>query len=92
MDSAGFRFRITRAAALLIFGWSFFCWVLGLGSVANGFIGLVTGREQWVQVGNTTLTGLGPAFAAGVVCIVLGYALGRGGITLWRHANSLRDA
>ena len=92
MDSAGFRFRITRAAAILILGWSFFCWVLGLASVTNGFIGLATGKEQWVQVGNTTLTGLGPVFAVGVACIVLGYALSRGGVSLWRHASSLRDA
>jgi hypothetical protein len=92
MDSAAFRFRITRAAAVLTLGLSFFCWMLGLASVANGFIGLATGKEQWVQVGLTTLVGLGPVFAFGVAGIIFGYALTRGGVTLWRHASGLRDA
>jgi len=59
-------------------------WLIGLASLANGFIGLVTGKEQWVQVGTTTYSGLGPVFGVGFLGIALGYGLGRGGVHLWR--------
>ena len=93
MDAAHFRLR--RLAALLLLGWSFFCWVLGLASVVNGFIGLTSGKEQWIQIGNTTIFGLGPVFGLGAVCIALGYGLGRAGVSLWRRparGERLRDA
>ncbi len=92
MDSAGFRLRLRRSAAIVLLGWSFFSWVLGLASVVNGFIGLATGREQWVQLGSTTLVGLGPVFGVGLVCIALGYGLGRVGIYLWRNVHGERAA
>jgi hypothetical protein len=85
MDGA--RFRLKRLVALVIFAWSFFCWVLGLSSIANGLIGLTTGKEQWIQVGTTTIFGLGPVFGLGVVCIALAYGLGRAGVFLWRNAK-----
>lgn len=93
MDAAHFRLR--RLAALVILGWSLFCWVLGLGSVVNGAIGLTTGKEQWVQIGTTTLFGLGPVFGLGIACVALGYGLGKAGVSLWRNPQrdeGLRDA
>jgi hypothetical protein len=93
MDAAHFRLR--RLAALVILGSSFFCGVLGLASVANGLIGLTTGKEQWIQIGTTTIFGLGPVFGLGAACIALGYGLGRAGLSLWRNPHRgerLRDA
>ena len=87
-----FQLRLRRSAALLILGWSFFCWVIGLAGIANGFIGLITGKEQWVQVGTTTMFGLGPVFGVGAICVALGYGLGRAGIILWRNPQESATA
>jgi hypothetical protein len=83
---------VRRVVAALVLLWSLFFWILGISSLVNGLIGLTTGKAQWVQVGNTTIAGLGALFGVGVVCIALGYGLGRAGLYLWRNVQAERPA
>lgn len=87
-DSVSFRLRLRRSAAAFLLFLSFSSWLLGLSNLANGFIGLTTGKEQWIQVANTTFIGLGAVFGAGLTGIVFGYVFGRAGLSLWRYRDA----